>query len=217
MLTGRRRLASAIVLAIAFSLAISSPALAKKRSEKVATYVVPFTCGPNEESAGGVVAGEYATAITVSNASTSAIMARASIVVTSPKPARSDRVRRVLRAGGSFLIDCDTLLSAFMLPEPKEIESFFQGVLTIDSRNALDVVVQTSATGSVGGISVQSRQVRGSVTQQRRTDVKREVEICHIPPGNPDNRHTLLIDESDVAAHIGHGDHLGDCDADDDE
>ncbi len=38
-----------------------------------------------------------------------------------------------------------------------------------------------------------------------------KVTICHIPPGNPGNAHTLSIDSSAVPAHLGHGDTLGPC------
>lgn len=38
-----------------------------------------------------------------------------------------------------------------------------------------------------------------------------KVAICHIPPGNPDNAHTIKIDESAVEAHLDHGDDLGKC------
>jgi len=30
--------------------------------------------------------------------------------------------------------------------------------------------------------------------------------ICHIPPGNPGNNHTITIGNSAVNAHVGHGD-----------
>jgi hypothetical protein len=36
--------------------------------------------------------------------------------------------------------------------------------------------------------------------------------ICHVPPGNPDNAHTIRVGEPAVEAHLAHGDHLGDCD-----
>ncbi|MGD8708387.1 MAG: hypothetical protein PVI88_06860, partial [Nitrosopumilaceae archaeon] len=36
--------------------------------------------------------------------------------------------------------------------------------------------------------------------------------ICHIPPGNPGNNHTITIGESALSAHLGHGDVLGTCD-----
>ena len=37
------------------------------------------------------------------------------------------------------------------------------------------------------------------------------VPICHIPPGNPGNRHTIYVDEPAVPAHFGHGDYRGPC------
>ena len=39
-----------------------------------------------------------------------------------------------------------------------------------------------------------------------------KVTICHIPPGNPDNRHTIRVGEPAVQAHIDHGDYPGACD-----
>ncbi len=38
-----------------------------------------------------------------------------------------------------------------------------------------------------------------------------KVTVCHIPPGNPGNAHTISIDSSAVPAHLAHGDILGPC------
>ena len=38
-----------------------------------------------------------------------------------------------------------------------------------------------------------------------------KVTICHIPPGNPDNAHTISVSENAVPAHLAHGDTLGEC------
>jgi LPXTG-motif cell wall-anchored protein len=38
-----------------------------------------------------------------------------------------------------------------------------------------------------------------------------KVVICHIPPGNPDNAHTIVVSENAVPAHLAHGDTLGPC------
>lgn len=38
-----------------------------------------------------------------------------------------------------------------------------------------------------------------------------KVKVCHIPPGNPANRHTIMISASAVDAHLAHGDFKGDC------
>ncbi len=36
--------------------------------------------------------------------------------------------------------------------------------------------------------------------------------ICHIPPGNPANAHTIVVGDPAVAAHLAHGDKIGACD-----
>src|SRR6185295_19387348 len=38
-----------------------------------------------------------------------------------------------------------------------------------------------------------------------------KVTICHIPPGNPGNAHTITVGASAVPAHQAHGDTLGAC------
>ena len=38
-----------------------------------------------------------------------------------------------------------------------------------------------------------------------------KVTICHIPPGNPDNAHTIVVGAPAVPAHLDHGDSLGEC------
>jgi len=42
-----------------------------------------------------------------------------------------------------------------------------------------------------------------------------KVTICHIPPGNPANAHTISVGASAVPAHINHGDTLGSCTCED--
>ena len=40
----------------------------------------------------------------------------------------------------------------------------------------------------------------------------KKTTICHIPPGNPANAHTLCVGNPAVAAHLrNHGDYLGPC------
>jgi hypothetical protein len=39
----------------------------------------------------------------------------------------------------------------------------------------------------------------------------KKTTICHLPPGNPDNAHTLCVGNPAVPAHLAHGDRLGSC------
>jgi hypothetical protein len=39
----------------------------------------------------------------------------------------------------------------------------------------------------------------------------KKVTICHVPPGNPANAHTITVGASAVDAHLAHGDYLGKC------
>jgi hypothetical protein len=43
-----------------------------------------------------------------------------------------------------------------------------------------------------------------------------KVMICHIPPGNPANAHTIIVGKKAVQAHLDHGDVLGACGCDED-
>jgi hypothetical protein len=38
-----------------------------------------------------------------------------------------------------------------------------------------------------------------------------KVTVCHVPPGNPANAHTIVIGASAFDAHFAHGDTLGEC------
>ena len=48
-------------------------------------------------------------------------------------------------------------------------------------------------------------------------DDRDKVLVCHIPPGNPGNAHTIRVGSAAVKAHLAHGDDLKSCPDDDDE
>jgi hypothetical protein len=45
-------------------------------------------------------------------------------------------------------------------------------------------------------------------------DIEDQVTICHVPPGNPDNAHTIVVGAPAVDPHLAHGDFEGECDGD---
>ena len=38
-----------------------------------------------------------------------------------------------------------------------------------------------------------------------------KINLCHIPPGNPHNFHTILVSKNAMKAHLDHGDFVGEC------
>ena len=51
----------------------------------------------------------------------------------------------------------------------------------------------------------------GSVLLLGSVAMAQKVNICHVPPGNPSNAHTISVSQSAVPAHLAHGDTLGAC------
>jgi hypothetical protein len=51
----------------------------------------------------------------------------------------------------------------------------------------------------------------GNDPSSARSQYQEKVVICHIPPGNPENAHTISVSPNAVPAHLAHGDTLGPC------
>ena len=45
----------------------------------------------------------------------------------------------------------------------------------------------------------------------KRREAQPKIAVCHCPPGNPDNCHTIVIGALAVDAHLAHGDTIGPC------
>lgn len=50
-----------------------------------------------------------------------------------------------------------------------------------------------------------------STTTKATTTPSGKLIICHIPPGNPENKQTIEIDQSALPSHLAHGDTIGVC------
>jgi hypothetical protein len=57
----------------------------------------------------------------------------------------------------------------------------------------------------------QSKLVSITVVSQLEGLPQAKAVICHYPPGNPGNRHTIEVGQPAVPAHLAHGDTLGPC------
>jgi len=51
----------------------------------------------------------------------------------------------------------------------------------------------------------------GRTTGPRTLQFKATIAICHVPRGNPDNKHTITIGYLSARDHLGHGDGVGPC------
>lgn len=45
----------------------------------------------------------------------------------------------------------------------------------------------------------------------------KKITICHIPPGNPANFHSISVSINALDAHLAHGDYVGSCDGSEDD
>lgn len=62
---------------------------------------------------------------------------------------------------------------------------------------------------------VEGEPTSGDVdVEASQNDIEDKVTICHVPPGNPDNAHTIVVGAQAVPAHLNHGDFEGECDGD---
>lgn len=46
---------------------------------------------------------------------------------------------------------------------------------------------------------------------QAQSDLSAKITMCHLPPGNPANAHTISVGPPAFKAHLAHGDYLGAC------
>jgi len=63
-------------------------------------------------------------------------------------------------------------------------------------------------------LGVNVAYVSDAMAESKKVE-EHKIEICHVPPGNPENMNTISIDESAWSAHKAHGDKLGECSKDD--
>ena len=90
--------------------------------------------------------------------------------------------------------------------------------LTLESGEVLTYAIEGDDVLILSGVVPEVNAVLGTsgpltLTLERQENDK--VAICHIPPGNPDNAHTITVSQSALAAHLGHGDYEGECEDDD--
>lgn len=97
------------------------------------------------------------------------------------------------------IIDGEAALDTDSLP-------FTGDVRSIVTAGGFEVCAQADADFD-GSVSVGKVKVEFGALKQGEG----KVEVCHVPPDDPDAQHTITIGESAVEAHMDHGDLLGAC------
>jgi len=63
----------------------------------------------------------------------------------------------------------------------------------------------------LGAVALSTFMTPSRISASSPDQASHKVLVCHIPPGNPANMHTISIDQSGVPAHLAHGDYIGTC------
>ena len=213
----RRLLSVALTLAVAvlFTMAPTTNSWSKpKLPVEWFRYVVKFTCGVNNGEPLRVVRGVYATAVSLYNANAGDVTLHKSLALAYPPAEQatgevSDQIEDVISPGAALQVDCGEIPDEFFFPTP--VADHVQGFLVIESSSPLVVEAVYTAAGTLGDVSIDVERIAEQRVIPRPFVRPARAVICHYPPGNPDNRHTLVVDASAVPAHLAHGDTLGVC------
>jgi hypothetical protein len=125
-------------------------------------------------------------------------------------------------AHGDLLGECTPAPDT--LPFPQVTLQLFEARAPDDARPTGAPLGSVNLTGQALPVATASwqQQMVGSTThfvhnhsaaQCAATTASGKVAICHVPPGNPANAHSILISPNAVAAHLAHGDYFGACGA----
>jgi uncharacterized membrane protein YgcG len=96
--------------------------------------------------------------------------------------------------------------------ERKAIMNLFRRFLV----HLMSLSIVTLGMAACGPIDDGVQNGSGALSEQRgkagaTKDNDGKVHICHIPPGNPANAHTISVGAPAVQAHLAHGDYVGSC------
>ena len=100
--------------------------------------------------------------------------------------------------------------------KPGQVDAYsFDWGLIATGGNGVTVKIDTNGDGVPERTIVQNNEITAAELGygSNNTDEKgAKVTICHRPPGNPSNAHTITVGAPAVQAHLVHGDTVGKCD-----
>lgn len=107
---------------------------------------------------------------------------------------------------------CTSLSPAVSGAQPTDLVwsngSTAASIVVCDTASAWYFVTLTDDT-----VCIATDSVFVNVVDVRCGNNNNKVSVCHIPPGNPANAHTICISANGVPAHLAHGCRLGACEA----
>lgn len=128
---------------------------------------------------------------------------------------------------GTFTVATDPVTREIAVTGSVGQAKKIQGVTSDFSSDAIDVDA-TSAFLSTDGEDIQGLEIKkyahaqvllasltvswnSSMCAQTLNCSGTSQIVCHVPPGNPDNQHSITVGSSAVDTHLAHGDTLGTC------
>jgi len=190
------------------------------------TYSYLWSNGATTSTVTGLAPGNYSVTVTDNNGCT----ADASLTITQPAPlvvsAGSDQVIYI-----GYTSNCVTLSEQVSGGTPAYISTWSDangqvGTTVCPTTTTTYTVMVTDANGCTasdemtvcvvdvrcagGNNNGQGGSGQGGNGSTNGNGIQ-HVQICHIPPGNPNNAMTKCLPISAVPGHLGHGDYLGAC------
>ena len=214
-----RTLVLSVTLGVSLALLAAGPALAKKkrRIHYWTEYAVPFACGANAADFSNLLPGDYATSAQLLNTGAAPVDMQLVVALTNPPGmgqagSTSDVVQIQVPARAGLQFGCDDLLQGFVFADPFVPAGTTQGYLIVRAYHPLNVQATHTASSGLADseVSIDVEPIAGR-NAHPPAPLSGSVEVCHAPPGNPSNAHTIRVDASSVPAHQGHGDTLGAC------
>jgi hypothetical protein len=210
---GLERIGATLLLAAA--LPAAAVADGDGEVEEVFQYAAKFVCGESVGDPDPVTAGEYATTINLRNPTLRVVGLRALVLASYVggaviQPVETQDSELPIRAELEPLEARQVGCEQFLRRVPDSDGQFVEGWVVILARRSIDVAAVYTSSGD-GDVAMDVEAVSERVVARRMQRVENPVRICHVPPGNPDNAHTITVDRSDVPAHLAHGDYEGRC------
>lgn len=108
---------------------------------------------------------------------------------------------------GNEVKEVQKFLKQFSEIYPEGLVTGYYGSLTEKAVKKFQEREGLSATGKI------DETTRIKINEYLAVDKERKITVCHYPPENPSDKHSLEISESALETHLAHGDALGACQA----